>query len=435
MKVLLCHNYYQQAGGEDRVFLDETELLRNNGHTVEHFTMHNDDVGSIGKLSAAMKTFYNRASAKKLRKQIRRFRPDVMHCTNTFPLISPAAYYTAKKEGVAVVQALHNYRLLCPSPYLMRDHKVCELCIKKRFKWQAVRHACYRESRSGSMVLASMLAFHRILGTWTKTVDLYYALTEFGRKKFIEGGLPSDRILVKPNFVDPVPVEGTGSGAYVVFVGRLSPEKGISTLLDAWQILSKHENCPQLKIIGDGPLAEQVKQAATDNDTIEWLGWQEHNEVQQLVGNAACLVQPSLWYEGFPKTIAEAFALGTPVIGSQLGAMEEIISHEETGWLFTPGSANALSEIVNDVFSLQDDEWSDIRKKVREEFMLKYTAEVNYQHLIAIYDQAILLKSGAMPSRVQGKNQEKASTKLSKLRSTQKEPQQTETEPLSTSKR
>src|SRR5262249_37589860 len=231
MKVLLCHNYYQQPGGEDQSFAAEADLLEAHGHDVVRFTVHNDAIDQMSRWEVARKTVWNRQTYTQLRELIRREKPSIMHCTNTFPLISPAAYYAARAEGVRVVQALRNYRLLCPNGLFLRNGRICEDCLGKAVPWPGVLHRCYRHNRSASSVVAGMLGVHRWLKTWTRTVSRYFTLTEFARRKFIAGGLPGDRITVKPNFVHPDPGMGTGRGGYVVFAGRLSPEKGVETLL------------------------------------------------------------------------------------------------------------------------------------------------------------------------------------------------------------
>lgn len=255
MEILIIHNYYQQSGGEDQVFTAEANLLEAQGHQVLRYTVHNDAVANINPMTLAGVTVWNRAIYRDLRQLLRQEKPQVVHFHNSFPLISPAAYYAARSEGVPVVQTLHNYRLLCPNAVFFRDGQVCEDCLGKFVPWPGVVHACYKESRATTGMVAAMLTVHRVLQTWTETVDLYIALTQFARQKFIQGGLPAEKIVVKPNFVHPDPGPGEGRGGYALFVGRLSPEKGIGILLTAWE---KLRGKVDLKIVGDGPLAPQV---------------------------------------------------------------------------------------------------------------------------------------------------------------------------------
>ncbi len=385
MKILLCHNFYQQPGGEDGVLRDERWLLESRGHQVVEYTRHNDALDGMSRTEMAKRTFWNRDVYDDLTKLIREEQPDVMHCHNTFPLISPAAYGAARDQQLAVVQTLHNFRLLCPNAQLLRNGKVCEACVGKTLPWQSVVHGCYRGSRSATAVVAAMLTAHRLRKTWTTDIDRYIALTEFGRRKFITGGLPADRIRVKPNFVREDPGVGTGQGGYALFVGRLSEEKGIATMLQAWQHC---RDLLPLKIIGDGPLAESVRQAADSDSRITWLGRQPTERVLQEMGQAVCLLVPSIWYETFGRIITESFATGTPVIGSNHGAMSELIDHERTGLLFEPGNPHSLGDAVMQLQSRPASRPA-MRQAARDTWETHYTAEVNERQLIDIYEDAI----------------------------------------------
>jgi glycosyltransferase involved in cell wall biosynthesis len=385
MKILLCHNHYQQRGGEDESFAAEAAMLEAHGQEVLQFTLHNDSIDGANRLATAARTLWNRQVYRQLRELIRSARPAVMHCTNTFPLISPAAYYAAEAEGVPVVQSLRNYRMFCLSAYFLRAGRVCEDCLGKVVPWQGVVHGCYRDSRAASAVVAGMLTLHRILPTWLRTVDRFFTLTDFARGKFIQGGLPAERIAVKPNFVPVDPGPGTGQGGYAVFIGRLSPEKGIDTLLKAWQEL---DGLVPLKIIGDGPLSEQVRLAESTLKGIQWLGRREPAEVLSLLGGAAFLVMPSIWYETFGRTIIEAYAKGTPAIASRIGALAELVEHGETGLLFEPGSAADLAAKVRDLLAADPAILQRMRQAARGEFERKYTAGRNYQLLMNVYGDA-----------------------------------------------
>src|SRR4051812_30142026 len=296
MRILLCHNHYQLAGGEDQVYCDERWLLESHGHEVFNFVRHNDEIDELSGPDVAVRTLWNDESYIEIRNLIRQHRPDILHCTNTFPLISPAVYYAARAENVPVVQSLHNYRLLCANGYLLRDGKPCEACIGKLFAWPAVKNCCYRNDRAATAVVTGMQTLHRAIGTWRNCVNLYVTCSQFAREKLLTAGLPGEKVLVKPNFVNPDSGVGDGAGGYAVFVGRLSPEKGVETVLDAWRGMS---HPIRLKIVGDGPMAEPVQAAALKDSRIEWLGWQSLENVLQIVGDASMLLMPSLWYEIF----------------------------------------------------------------------------------------------------------------------------------------
>lgn len=381
MNVALAHNYYQLPGGEDEVFANESTLLEANGHRVLRYTVRNDQVKEMNTLALAKATVWNRAAYEELRNLLRKWRPKVIHFHNTFPLISPAAYRAARAEGVPVVQTLHNYRLLCPSALFFRDGRACEDCLGKAVPWPGVVHACYRGSRLATGVTAGMLSFHRAIGTWREDVDAYIALTEFARRKFIEGGIPGEKILVKPNFIHPDPGQGEGQGGYALFVGRLSVEKGIDTLLEAWEYL---EGKVPLKILGDGPLAERVSEATRKLEGVEWLGRQPKERVLTLMKEARVLIFPSTWYEGFPMVIAEAYAVGLPVIAGDLGGMSSLIEHDRTGLRFRTGDAKDLVAQMRWLLA-HPTRLAAMRREARAEFETKYTAERNYEMLMKIY--------------------------------------------------
>ncbi len=383
MKVLLVHNYYQQPGGEDQVFETEAALLEAHGHSVARYTVHNDQVAEMNPLSLVETTLWNKAVYRELRDLICRQRPQVAHFHNTFPLISPAAYHAAKAEGVPVVQTLHNYRLLCPNGVFFRDGHVCEDCLGKSVPWPGVVHACYRGSRAGTGLVAAMLTLQRVLKSSTEAVHIYIALSEFAREKFIQGGLSAEKIVVKPNFVHPDPGMGEGLGGYALFVGRLSPEKGIGTLLAAWDRLGRKV---PLKIVGDGPLALQADKVARRVPGVEWLGRLPKTQVLALMKDAHVLIFPSLWYEGFPMVLAEACAVGLPVVASELGSMSSLIDPGRTGLHFHPGNPEDLAAQVEWTLT-HPAELTQMRREARAEFEAKYTAEQNYQMLMEIYER------------------------------------------------
>ena len=253
MRILLAHNRYQQRGGEDVVFETERTLLEKAGHEVSVYERHNDEIDAYSVwelIDLSRRTIWATDSASSIREILAQAQPDVAHFYNTFPLISPAAYYTCASAGVPVVQTLPNYRLICPGADFLRDGETCELCVSKTITWPAVWNRCYRESLGGSAVVTAMLAFHRLANTWKQRVDTYIALTEFSRRKYIDGGLPAHKIVVKPNFISPDPGPRSEESDYALFVGRLSKAKGIATLLRAWEELP---DIP-LMVAGDGPL-------------------------------------------------------------------------------------------------------------------------------------------------------------------------------------
>ncbi|MBD1847788.1 glycosyltransferase [Cyanobacteria bacterium FACHB-63] len=385
MRVLIVHNYYQQFGGEDQIFQTEASLLESQGHAVHRYTLHNNQIGEAVPIKTGMNTLWNFQSYRSLRSQIREFKPDVTHFHNTFPLISPAAYYAARDENVPVVQTLHNYRLLCPNGLFFRHGKVCERCLEQPLPISSVIHGCYRNSRVETAAVATMLGLHSSAGTWTRLVQVFIAYSQFALNKFIQGGLPAEKFMFKTNFLHPDPGKGEGKGGYALFVGRLSVEKGLGVMLQAWEHLN--DKIP-LKIVGDGPLAELVAEAANRVPGIEWLGRKSLPEVYELMGNAAFLVFPSEWYETFGRVAIEAFARGTPVIAANIGAITELVDPYRTGLHFNPSDSQDLAAKVEWAIS-HPVELAQMRQAARDEFEAKYTAFTNYQRLLEIYQTAI----------------------------------------------
>lgn len=385
MRILVAHNYYQQRGGEDLCFAAEADLFDSYGHDVTRYSVHNDVIDARSSMSVAASTVWNQQSYRELRALMRERHVEVAIFQNTFPLISPAAYYAAKAENVAVVQVLHNYRIRCANATFFREGHTCEDCLYKVVPWPGVLHACYRGSRSASAVVATMLSVHRALGTWRDKVHIYIALTGFAKDKFVQAGIARHQIVVKPNFLHPAPEVGDGNGGYALFVGRLSPEKGLGTLLKAW---SRLEADVTLKIVGDGPLRDEVAEASERTPKIEWLGAQPHKEVTKLMQHAMCLVFPSQWYEGLPRVIIEAFAAGTPVVASDLGAMSSLVKQEVTGLRFPPGDSEALASKI-DWIHMHRDARRRLRSNARSEFEDNYSAERNYQMYMAILESAL----------------------------------------------
>jgi glycosyltransferase involved in cell wall biosynthesis len=378
-KILIAHNAYQQRGGEDSVVESEIALLRARGHTVVEYRRSNDDLKNMGRLGAATQTLWSRQTKAELAALFAAEKPDVLHVHNTFPLISPSLYWAAAEAHVPVVQTLHNYRLLCPQAMLLREGSVCEDCVGK-VPWRAAVRACYRESTLQSAVLSGMLTLHRGLGTYQKKIGRYIALTDFGRQKFIDGGLPAERIRVKPNFVESPAENANSEREGFLFVGRLSAEKGIDVLAQALK------SAPNLlcEVIGAGP----DEACLTQLSGVTLSGWQQGDYILSRMQATRALVMPSICFEGFPRTLAEAFAAGLPVIASRLGAMATSIDHGRTGLLFEPGNPTDLAEKLR--WAQENPEaMATMGRAARAEYEARYTPEKNYELLMDIYAEAI----------------------------------------------
>jgi glycosyltransferase involved in cell wall biosynthesis len=347
LRVLLVHNRYQQYGGEDTVVEAEAQLLRDAGHDVDLLICDNDGIqGFRSKLTAAALTTYNPYTRAMVRERLQSERPDIVHVHNLFPQLTPSIFDACIEEGVPSVMTLHNYRIACSNALLFRDGAPCEDCLHGT-PYNAVLHGCYRSSRIGSAVVATMIAYHRRAGTWQTKVSRFIALTEFARGKLIAAGLPADKIRIKPNFVqDPMNggVPSAGSGQHALYVGRLSIEKGVKTLLAAWADI----DIP-LRIVGDGPLRDELERAAPPN--VIFLGHQDRADVFREIAGAMFLLVPSIWYEGFPMTVVEAMAMGKPIIASAIGGLQEIVTDGQEGLHFRAGSEADLQRAVQQILT------------------------------------------------------------------------------------
>ena len=333
MKVLIVHNRYQQRGGEDAVVDAETRLLAANGIDVERLDADNDAIeGLVPKIQVSASQFGIPTTAlSEFCGVISSFQPDVVHVHNWFPTLSPSIFNICRRANVPVVHTLHNYRLLCAGATMFRDGHVCEDCVGTTLRLPGIVHSCYRNSFAGTAVATAGMLTHWSIGTWRRSVDRFIALSQFARHKLIDGGLPSNKIVVKPNFIDPDPGIGSGCGQYLLYAGRLTEEKGLRVLLECWM---HGPDLPLLKIAGGGPLQDEVRQAAATLKNVEWLGCRSSEEVLDLMRNATALLCPSQWYEGMPRVVIESLAVGTPVIASCIGCYPEMIVDGDSGALF-----------------------------------------------------------------------------------------------------
>jgi len=386
LRLLIVHNFYLFPGGEDQVFYNEMTLLREYGHDVYEYTVSNEEISKMSLVAAGINTIWSRRSFTKIKKLLTELKPDLVHFHNIFPILSPSVYFACNIAKIPVVQTLHNYRLLCPSALFFRQGKTCLKCLDLGFPWPAIRHACYRNSYGASIAVVAMLLVHRWLSSWKKQVDCYIALSEFSRQKFIQGGVPKKKIMVKPNFTEIDPDVKIAENEYALFIGRISAEKGIDVLLRAWQKCGSR----QLLIFGKGPLEAEVQEAIRNCalTAITMKGQTSRREVITAINQSQFVIVPSLCFENFPLVIIEAFACGVPVIASRLGAIAEIVQDQKTGLLFTAGDAEDLS--VKLLWAWDHPiEMSVMGRAARSEYEAKYTSERNYQLLMDIYQYSI----------------------------------------------
>jgi len=388
MKILIAHNYYKEQGGEDVVFESERDLLKSAGHDVHTLTVSNDTITSpLSNLMTAIRSAKNPVGVASMARAIRQFQPDIVHIHNFFPLLSPAIYDACHIAGVPVVQTLHNYRAFCAAAVLLRKGKVCCLCMNGSPIWGIV-HRCYRNSIIGSVATAHMIAVHRKQRTWSTSVDRYIALSEFERNLFVDAGFPADRIDMKPNFInDPGTPPDDSSRDGVLFVGRLSPEKGIRYLVEA----CASRGYP-LRIVGTGPELTFIRKSAYPGMTL--LGPLPREAVLAEMRRAAVVVLPSIWYEPFGIVIIEAFASATPVIVSRIGALSEIVEDGVTGFHVPPSDTKALADRIEHVLR-NPLEARRLGRAAYQTYVTNYTPSVNLKLLETIY------KNVSMTSRRQ----------------------------------
>jgi glycosyltransferase involved in cell wall biosynthesis len=389
-RVLLGHNNYLQPGGEDQVFEAEKLVLVNKGHHVIPFLRHNLQVYELNPWSLALQAIWSNPTYNEITTILKKSHLDIAHFHNVFPLISPSAYYACRSRNVPVVQTLHNYRIICPAATLYRQKHICLDCTEHAFQWPGIMHACYRTSRVQTGVVTLSNGIHKLLKTWQRAVDIFIALTEFSKRLFTLNGIPEAQIFVKPNFLTFDPGLKESAGEYALYVGRLTLEKGILTLLKTW----KQIGSIPLIIAGDGPLLTPVKQIVADGrlDNVKVLGQVPRSKIFELIKKAKFLIFPSEWYEGFPMTIIEAFACGVPILASNIGVLTEIIQTGKTGLKFKPGDPNDLGRIVEEAWSQKD--WlATMARNARDEYLEKYTLIRHYENIHEIYHKAILSRA------------------------------------------
>lgn len=388
-KILIVHNRYRFPGGEDTVVETETALLRAHGHEVEQYFDSNQRLAGGSQVQKISGLSWSTHTIRALTDVLERFRPDVVHCHNTFYRISPSVYWLCKRMGIPVVQTLHNFRLGCANARLSRNGKPCELCIASSFGFlHAVRHKCFQNSRMKTWALGGTIAVHRRMGTYSKQVSAYICLCEYARQKHILSGLPQDKLLIKPNCVHPDPGPGAGNGAFCLFAGRLEVDKGVRVLIGA----AAQTDIP-IWLAGQGPLEAEVRLAEARRKNIHYLGPLPRGQVLELMKAARLLIFPSLCYENFPMTIVEAFSIGLPVIATRQGAPGELVEDTITGLHYDPDSGTDLARKIETL-------WNDpaaldrMRDAARTRYLTAYSGEINYQALLSIYERVL---AGAIP--------------------------------------
>ena len=394
MRILTVHNFYgsDAPSGENTAYCGERDLLRHAGCEVAEFTRHSDEIrgrGVAGALRGGLSTPWNPWSAQALAAEVRRFRPDVVHVHNTFPLISPAVFHALGDGPAAVVMTLHNFRTVCASAMLMRNDRICTECLDRSSVRPALCHGCYRGNRVATAPLALSIALHRALGTWQRRVDAYVTLTGFQREVFRRAGFPDEALHVKANTYDTLlrPQPWSARSDRVLFVGRIGREKGVLSLLEAWRRWGAA--APQLEVVGEGPDLDAARRFVSEHGCSARVclrGALEFGEVQQLLAHSRLLIVPSTWFEGYPMVIREAFALGVPVAASDLGSLADLVD-AAVGRRFRPSDPDDLLKVVRRL-------WGDggALEAMSEAARLRYERDLapgpNLERLMAIYASA-----------------------------------------------
>ncbi|MGH9343776.1 MAG: glycosyltransferase family 4 protein [Terriglobia bacterium] len=397
ISVLAIHNYYRGANpsGENTVFESETQLLRSRGHTVYDYVRRSDEIAGLSlqeRISLIAQVAWSKRSYQEIKKQLTVCDADVAHFHNVFPLVSVSALRACQEAGVPVVQTLHNYRPICLNGLLFRNGSSCEACLGYRFPWPGVIHRCYRNSSAYSAVAGMTQFLQNLWCSWSKDPDVFIAPSEHIRQKYITAGFDSQRIVVKPNFVVDDGRPAIGQRDYALFVGRLSAEKGLNTLLKAWRRLP---DIPLL-VVGGGPDEKEARRIAHGLNNVKFVGRVDRETARGYMASARFAVVPSECYENFPMVVIEAFASGTPVIASALGALPELIADGYNGLLFKPKDAEDLARRVAWMWA-HPREAAAFGSVARSTYVERFTPERNYNQLLGVYGLAMRIRAAKPP--------------------------------------
>jgi glycosyltransferase involved in cell wall biosynthesis len=389
LRVLIVHNRYRSAqpSGEDAVVDAELALLRSGGHEATLFERRSDDIAEMSllrKVAVPLRVPWNPAARAALLARLRADRPDVVHVHNTFPLLSPAVLAACADAGVPVVATLHNYTQVCPTGTLYRAGAVCTACTG-RLPLPAVRHGCYRGSRVASVPVAANLALNR--RRWLSTVERFFCISGAQRDTLVANGMPAERLHVKYNFVPEPGVQRTGAGQHVLFLGRLTEEKGVRLLMSAWDHVGD-VGLP-LVIAGTGPLEDEVRTWAAGRSDVRYVGLQDKAACRELTAQAAAVVVPSVWLETFGLVVVEAMAAGVPAVAADHGSLPELVA--DTGLTHAPNDAHSLADAIHRV--LDPARNRSLGEAARRRYEAEFSPRAGLANLVAGYRAAIAATS------------------------------------------
>jgi len=386
MKILILHNRYKVSGGEESVVASEAQLLKEKGHDVILYELSNSRIAQemiFKKIFLPLRIIWSLSAYRQVRKLLRKQKPDIVHVHNTFFIMSPSVYYACRDERIPVVQTLHNYRFICPLGTLYRQGKICRECLDKGI-FSSLKYNCGSKPVFWKMAMLPALKLHYMNNTFKKMIDTYIVLSDFSRVQFERSGFDSGKIKTKPNFISFDPGFSSETKEYALYVGRFSPEKGVDSLVKAWEGI----DFLPLKIIGRGDCKRLSDYALAHSINVEFLGEKNNDEVFSYLKKAHFLIVPSLCNENFPRIIVEAFACGIPVLASDNGALSVIIKNRQTGMLFNPLDKE---DLISKIKFLKENN-SMVKKmgeNARGEFLANYTADKNYEMLISIYNETL----------------------------------------------
>ena len=391
MRILFIHNRYQQPGGEDVAVELESQLLKDKGHDVRVlFFQNSNPEGSVGKITKGMRAIYDRNSYRVVKNEIEVFRPDVVHVHNFFYAASPSIFYAAKKMNVPAVLTLHNYRLICANALLLRHGQVCELCVNNLLPLAGIRYRCYHNSMAESAFVTFVTSTHKLIRTWDKNISRLIVLTQFAQSRFVGSSIRVDeqKLFIKPNFIPDPGLGETNREDFFLFVGRLSYEKGIDVLANAFAGLPTQK----LVVIGDAADSQAEMARFLDNSNITLKGRLNKDGVLAYMKRCKALIFPSTWYEGLPFVIIEAFATGTPVIASRLGSMAELVNDKLNGFLFEPGNVTDLQEKIHLFLQTERQDRNALYENARTTYVQNFSPEKHYQTILTLYETVIAEK-------------------------------------------
>lgn len=403
MKIILVNNYYYLRGGSERVFFEEMEMLRANGHEVIPFSRHyNKNIDSkyseyfssdfsyekgffLNRIAGGVKLVYSIESRKKFCRLLDDTKPDIIHAHNIYGRLTSAVLDAARAKNVPVVMTLHDYKLICPSYSMLLNGRPCECCKGGRF-YNCMLTRCHKGKLSASTIYTIESYFNKLFKKYNH-IKYFICPSNFLLNKHLEAGIPVEKLIHLPNFIKLDSFEPKYENSdYMLYAGRLSKEKGIMTSLKAVNGLEV-----LLRIVGDGPMRSEYENFVSEKriKNVEFIGYKTGEELRELFRNAAFIVFPSECYENAPMTILEAFAYGKPVIGSNIGGIPEMVIDGETGLLFEPGNHIQLRERIEYLLS-NPNKIIEIGRNARQKVEKEYNEKLHYQRLMAVYKRACL---------------------------------------------